>query len=215
MADSCSIPASKRVEVDIPHSFEAWLQERASAFKTADCPVTGAAACYQFQDTCVSSSNLELHHITVCDVPLHFTVFGRSWTPNSGSHRIVADIHYRGEPFVIVMEEEENIQCGFEANLIYIGAMTAAGREMADEKSFTFNLVTQIILTATGILPEIEGTRLVPEFDFRAMKTEREPPRLRKVDSFKFSLVDGDALSRQGCTLSAAARHCFLLRRED
>ncbi|MDO8527679.1 MAG: hypothetical protein Q7T03_08340 [Deltaproteobacteria bacterium] len=172
-------------------------------------------ACYQFpEDSCFKQDKLQLDSITVCDVPIKYKTFGKSWTPNSGTHRIVSDVRYDQERFVIVLEEKEDFHCRFMADIVLIGAFSAEGEAMAKTGGFIPDIVRQIITSATGIIPEFDEYLLVPEFRFMNDTKFDKPLRINRVSRFHVQFVKPEELIAQGCSLSAEARGCALISNE-
>lgn len=210
MSGSCPNITSRKVEVDIPHAFEAWLKERSGSNHVA-CTTANAVACYQFQqNACFKDDTFQLQTVTVCDRPIQLRAFGRTFSPNSGTHRIVADLTYHQERFLIAIEEKENAQCRFTGDIVWIGAASARGQAIARQEEFVSNVIDRMIRSSTGISPDIPPYLFDLEFGFIDQIKRDKPPVIKRINRFQVQFVSAEELRAQGCTLSPLARGCLL-----
>jgi len=184
-------PESAVFKWDIPHGVEKLLDVYSSNNRQESCYLDETATCY---NPYKSEKNVQLTQVAACPGPLPI---------NSGSHKTIFDLNYRGERFVIAVEERESFGCAFEGENIFIGAETLNGRTLARSKSFATNLVEHAIYLATGTRPLIEETRTLLSYDTR--------PGMDKpieVSRYDIEVTSADTVLDQGCELSSNSKGC-------
>ena len=214
MGDRCA-QCHKVVDVrpDIPHVFEELLRERSTPYSSPACNVADAKSCYKFNDQDAEGDALRLHRITVCNEPIKPSLF--DFTPNSGSHRILIELSYLNEHFVVALEEKEALHCSYVGDIIIIGAATAKGMSLAGEQGFVLGLVSKIITRATGVIPILETTVAKLRVNVNQLRREslgsRNDTTIEYVERFDIRVTDASSVLAEGCLLSPAARGCALI----
>jgi hypothetical protein len=177
--------------------------------------VDTSATVYEFRNLHEEyDSSWQLNRIVVCDKPLKFSLFGKSYSPNSGSHRVLFDSSFLGERVIIAIEERENIACKFKGDAILIGVEPCGlVSEMAKEMGevFVTEVVSNLIYNAIGAIPVLTNGMPWQEVDpdlrgpFGPVYYDEDRKR------FEINIVDVSTIIEGGCNLySPQAKGCFL-----
>ncbi len=111
----------------------------------------------------------------------------------SGSHRVLIQGFFRGEAFVMAMEEIEDDGCGYMADSVQIAM--ASGICLQDPMELL-----------EEVFPAVTGVELF--LDNRDRLRDGTPG----ADNIHFSFTTMETIFEQGCTLSPEASRCFLYR---
>ena len=156
---------------DVPHEIDA-------ALSTDEClPMSfgdGSRRCDEFEPD--EANAFILDEVRVCPKPDWF---------NSGAHRVLFFLHYRNEPFVMAVEEQEDFACRLAGQQVTFGGMSPAAEAMLDA---SHEEVSRLLLQ--GAWRAVTGGELETD---SALESVAPAPR------FFFERARADDILAQGC----------------
>lgn len=200
---------------DLPHALEKMLEcKNCKRSPEPICDVDSNAKTYMPDSfSHENASDLKLNRVVVCDKPLQFHLFGKSYSPNSGTHRVLFDSDFLGERLVVAIEERENIACRFKGDAILIGVekdgfVSKMAKEMGGD--FATEILSNLVYSATGLIPILTNgmpwMEQDPDLGGFMCPVHYDEDRKR----FKFEIVDVNTIINGGCNLySSEAKGCF------
>lgn len=206
---------------DLPHTLEQVLPcvegEECRRFPEPICDVDLNATIYGFASVPEKdASDLKLDRVVLCDKPVWFHLFGKSYSPNSGTHRVLFDSTFLGERFIIAIEEREKITCRFKGDAILIGVEKGGlVSKMAEEmgEDFATEMLTHLIYSAIGVVPVLTNGMPWMEHDPDFFAPLCPVHYSEEQKRFEFEIVDVNTIINGGCNLySPEAKGCFLFK---
>lgn len=180
------------IKVDVSHAYQALLQG-SSRVSEIPCENGLPATCYQLNER--GSNSCYIEELIVCGKPRWF---------NSGSHRIMMQGIFQGERFAMTVEENEDVFCEPEGEVVYVAAETLEGEVMLKKgDKFVIRMLASFMKLSTGKDPSF------PEIYFRDYCHSLGCTRVFR-ERFTIYHADYQDLQAQDCTLSEEADDCLL-----
>lgn len=182
---------------DVPHIYQKLLQQSLIEGRTKPCITDLPGACYKSTNK-DNYNDVTFEKAIVCNKPTGI---------NSGSHRILIHGTYKGERYVMSVEEKESFFCSPRGDIIRISSYSEAGAKTleAGKERLPIELLSSFIFISTG------HSATYPEYVCKNTMLRKALSGTTYFPRFLIRIDNPYAIEARGCRLTKEASSCFLI----